>query len=369
MRKTSWIAAWIFLGLSLAAGGQSVEVVAPNGGEIWVIGENRTIQWGSSGVAGDVRISLVDPADNLAGLIAIVPAATGTYSWHVGDLSAGTAPTGQYRVRVKVVGQQVADKSDGLFSIVAVVQPTPVITVTSPNGGESWELGTTHPVTWTSANVTEHLRISLVRSNGDPVGTIAEGLPPGSSPYSWSAGRFLNGTNAPLAADYKIRVQAMGEQGGDSSNGVFSIVFNPALLHPVDKFPDIQLKPPLPSVTVCITSGKTAPVFGDRDIHVWVKNNTAVATGMLHLEFYIEGKGTNYYSISLGPNELRKNTRNCTWSTSGQKTIRAKLNVQGSTQLAEVEGWVQIYLHDPKYQSEYLVQCSDGTSKNEADIQ
>lgn len=368
MRKTPWIAAWIFLGLSLAAGGQSVEVVAPNGGETWAIGSTQSIQWGSSGVAGDVRISLVDPADNLAGLIAIVPAATGTYSWHVGDLSAGTAPVGQYRVRVKVVGQQVGDRSDGLFSIIAA--PAPTITVTSPNGGESWDFGTTHAITWTAANVSEHLRILLVRNNGDLVGTIAWGLLPGSSPYSWSAGKLLNDFKAPTATDYKIRVQTMGSQGGDDgSDGTFAIAFNPALFHPVDKLPDMQFKPPLPGVTVCITSGKTAPVFGDRDIHVWVKNNTAIATPMLHLEFYIEGKGTTYYSLSLGPNEVRKNTRNCTWSTSGQKTIRAKLNLQGGTQLAEVEGWVQIYLHDPKYQSEYLVQCSDGTHKNEADIQ
>ena len=368
MGKALWIAAWLVLGLSLAANGQSVTVVAPNGGETWTIGTTRSVQWGSSGVGGDVRITLVDPADNPSGLIAIVPAAGGTYSWHVGDLAAGgTAPAGQYRVKVKVVGEQAEDKSDGLFSLVAA--PSASITVTSPNGGESWDLGTTHPITWTAANVTEPLRISLVRGDGDIVTTIAEGISPGSSPFAWSAGRLLNGTDAPLGTDYKVRVQAMSGQEGDSSNGVFAITFNPALFRPLEKHPDIQLPLLPPNVTVCITSGKTAPVFGDRDIHVWVKNNSAAATPMLHLEFYIEGKGTDYYSMSLGPNELRKNTRNCKWGTSGQKTIRAKLNVQGGAQLAEVEGWVQIYLHDPKYQSEYLVQCSDGTHKNEADIQ
>lgn len=368
MRKAPWIAAWLMLGVSLAAGGQSVTVVAPNGGEIWVIGNDRTIQWGSSGVAGDVRITLVDPADNPAGLIAVVPAAGGAYSWHVGDLSVGTAPAGKYRVKVKVVGQQLEDKSDGLFDLVAVVQPTPTITVTSPNGGESWELGTSHPITWTTANVVEHLRISLVRNNGDPVGTIAEGLLPGSSPYSWSAGRLMNGTNAPLAGDYKIRVQAMGEQGGDSSNGVFTITANPALLRQAGKRLDIQLTPPQPSVTTCVTNNKIAPPFGDRDIHLWVKNNGIGTLAELKLEFFIEGKGTTVYSIALEPNEIRKFTRTCWWATEGRKAVRARASLQSGETLAEVHGSVEIRLFD-QYSTEPIVTCSDGSNKNEADIQ
>ncbi len=137
----------------------------------------------------------------------------------------------------------------------------------------------------------------------------------------------------------------------------------------MDKLPNVELKPPSPNVTVCITNGKTAPVFGHRDIHAWVKNNSAVATPMLHLEFYIEGHGTTYYSIALGPNEMRKNTHHCSWSTSGSKTIRAKLSLQGGAQLAEVEGAIMIYIGDKEYQANYLVKCADGSYKNEADIQ
>ena len=37
------------------------------------------------------------------------------------------------------------DTSDAVFSIVAV----PAITVTSPNGGESWEVGSVHNIAWT----------------------------------------------------------------------------------------------------------------------------------------------------------------------------------------------------------------------------
>ncbi len=209
MGKALWIAAWLFLGVSLAVGGQSVTVVSPNGGETWNIGSNRLILWNSSGPVDEVRISLVDPADNPAGLIAIRPAADGSYLWHVGNLDGGgTAPTGQYRIRVKVVGQQVSDRSDGLFTIAAALVPK--ITVTSPNGGENWDTGTTHAIAWTASELTAHVAISLVRGNGDSVGFIVTGLLPDSSPYSWTVGKLKDGSNAPLGTDYKISVGSMG---------------------------------------------------------------------------------------------------------------------------------------------------------------
>jgi hypothetical protein len=369
MGRAQWIAAWLFLGVSLAVGGQTVVVDAPNGGEIWIIGDNRSIQWHSSGAVDEVRISLVDAADNAAGLIAVVPAAASAYSWHVGDLSGGgTAASGQYRIKVKVVGQQVEDKSDGLFSLVAVVQPRPSITVTSPNGGESWEIGTMHPVTWAQTDVSEHLRISLVRGSGIVVGTIAEGLLPGSSPYSWSAGRLMNGTKAPVASDYRVRVQAMGEQGGDSSDGTFAIAANPFPIRAVENLRDLGLKLPAPSVTVCVTNNKIAPLFGDRDIHLWVKNNSAFSVAELTLEFFIEGKGTTRYTTPLGPHELRKYTRTCWWGTVGKKAVRARASLKSGEPLAEVQGSVEIKLAG-QYTAEPIVTCSDGSNKNEADIQ
>ncbi len=39
--------------------------------------------------------------------------------------------------------------------------PVPTIIVTSPNGGEQWEQGSTHPITWTSINFDENVKIEL----------------------------------------------------------------------------------------------------------------------------------------------------------------------------------------------------------------
>ena len=48
------------------------------------------------------------------------------------------------------------------FSIVAV----PAITVTSPNGGESWEVGSVHNITWTSAGAVGNVMIDYSTNNG-----------------------------------------------------------------------------------------------------------------------------------------------------------------------------------------------------------
>ncbi len=222
------------------------------------------------------------------------------------------------------------------------------ITVETPNGGEQWVLGSTQSIAWQSTSTSGNVLIKLIRNNGDKVGTIAENISVNSSPHSWKVGQLQGNAAVPPGTDYKIRVRVIDNRVIDASNSVFSIKADTA-----------------PNLKVCITDGKTAPVFGDRDIHVWVKNNGALPVSGLTLEFYIEGKGTNTYAVSLGPNGIFQRTRNCKWSTKGTKTIRARVKSSGGAQLVEVEGAVHIYLYDPTYQVEQLVKCSDGTHQNE----
>ncbi|HHE37029.1 MAG TPA: hypothetical protein ENL20_00440, partial [Candidatus Cloacimonetes bacterium] len=49
--------------------------------------------------------------------------------------------------------------------------PVPEITVTSPNGGEDWELDSTHNITWTSSNTSGNVKIELY-DNGSFYNTI-----------------------------------------------------------------------------------------------------------------------------------------------------------------------------------------------------
>jgi hypothetical protein len=130
MKRTSilTIMSFVFVGIASA---QSITVTSPNGGETLTLGESWPISWSSTNVAVNVRIQLIKPGGALVGVIATnrSPSAS-PYSWTVGQTASGTAPAGNYKVRVTALGGGVLDESDASFMIAA--GPTPP---DSPPGG------------------------------------------------------------------------------------------------------------------------------------------------------------------------------------------------------------------------------------------
>jgi phosphodiesterase/alkaline phosphatase D-like protein len=80
------------------------------------------------------------------------------------NLTPGT----RYHFRAVAVGNGTSYGDDKSFTTA----PGPTITVTFPNGGESWAAGTNQPITWTSSGVTGPVRIHLSRNGGSTWTTI-----------------------------------------------------------------------------------------------------------------------------------------------------------------------------------------------------
>lgn len=134
-----------------------IEVISPNGGETWTLGESYNIQWVSWGIK-NVNILLVDyrapetcylngvakedlicegtelpysceprPVDATEGIFRIdnlsqVRCRPGMHQWPVADISPGD----EYKIRIEDADvPSIADFSDNYFSIVEV-EPTPV---------------------------------------------------------------------------------------------------------------------------------------------------------------------------------------------------------------------------------------------------
>jgi len=94
--------------------------------------------------------------------------------------------------------------------------PMATINVTSPNGGEYWQQGSTHNITWSCTNFTANVKIELTGSN--PLVLAASVANTGS--YSWTipAGQAI-------ATDYKVKISdAADGDPMDMSNNTFSIV-------------------------------------------------------------------------------------------------------------------------------------------------
>ncbi|MBN1949398.1 MAG: lamin tail domain-containing protein [Candidatus Cloacimonetes bacterium] len=96
--------------------------------------------------------------------------------------------------------------------------PDPTIIVTSPNGGEIWEQGSTHNITWASLNFTDNVKIELETVDRSREILIASAPNTGSWPWNIPAGQ-------PVSDWYVIIVSnAAGNEPWDDSDAPFSIV-------------------------------------------------------------------------------------------------------------------------------------------------
>jgi len=108
----------------------SILVQSPNGGEIWIVGENEDIVWTSQNV-NTVSIELsTDNGSTWSTIESSVPN-TGTYSWTV----AATDSSDKCLIRIKdVENNSVNDISDGVFTIDDVSITSFALTVNILNG-------------------------------------------------------------------------------------------------------------------------------------------------------------------------------------------------------------------------------------------
>ena len=126
---------------------------APNGGESWYAGSVHNITWSSTGSIANVRLeyskdSFVSDMHTIADYISN----DGNYVWKVPD-----DPSATVRVRVSDVSNpSINDTSDRDFTTEG---PSASLTLSFPNGGESWHVGTVHDVTWSSTGSIANVRL------------------------------------------------------------------------------------------------------------------------------------------------------------------------------------------------------------------
>lgn len=97
----------------------------------------------------------------------------------------------------------------------------PAITVTSPNGGESWEAGSTHNITWTSTGIVGNVKIEYSTDNGNSwTGIVASTANNGS--YSWAVANTQS-------SNCLVRISETDGSPSDVSNAVFSIFIKPSI--------------------------------------------------------------------------------------------------------------------------------------------
>ncbi len=195
--------------------GSSISVVSPSGGENYVQGSTQTIQWDYTGDPG--------PTVKIEALRGETVLATVASSYPIGSSGSGSydlkfpysTPVGSdFRIKVTSTSNPAWSDTSGTFTI------SPAITVLSPDGGEEWNQGSMHPITWTySGNPGTAVKIEALR-NDKVLAVITPSTPIASGSYS-----LTFPANTPLGNDYRIRITSTSYPAcTDTSNGMFAII-------------------------------------------------------------------------------------------------------------------------------------------------
>lgn len=187
--------------------GAYITVLTPNGGESWLKGCPATIEWMTT-MPVSVKIELYKGNSYYQTICSQTGPNANSYTW----VPPMYIPTGsEYRVKVSSIMATVSayDFSDAFFTI-----KSGTITVTTPNGGESWQAGTTHPIEW-SGNLCGNVRIELWKG-GTYYSLISESA---TAPFMWT----IPPTVAP-GTTYKVKVMGLSNSTSyDFSDAYFSI--------------------------------------------------------------------------------------------------------------------------------------------------
>jgi len=195
----------------------SLVMASPNGGETFYLGATLPISWTYTGSPGTmVNIEVLKGAGTMATIPGVPIGSGGSGRYNV-TIPSSTPLGGDYWVRVTSTSNPTyTDTSDGSFTISG-----PTITITVPNGDETFYLGNTLPMSWTyNGNPGTTVNIVVLKGSA-PLKTLS-GIPLGSG----GSGSFsvTIPSSSPMGNDYQIRVTSTSYPTcTDTSDGFFTI--------------------------------------------------------------------------------------------------------------------------------------------------
>ncbi|MEJ5350509.1 MAG: hypothetical protein WHS65_02850 [Melioribacteraceae bacterium] len=161
-----------------------ITVTIPNGKEIWLAGSSQKIEWISENVENVKIAYTTNNGYNWNTIIESYPS-IGFYEWkEVPNVNSKLCKVRVYDAK----DGEPWDVSDEPFEITNQISQS--IKIISPNGGESWQAGTSQNITWSSVGITK-VKIEYSSNNGLTWNEIINNLP-NSGAYEWSVPNTLS---------------------------------------------------------------------------------------------------------------------------------------------------------------------------------
>jgi hypothetical protein len=215
--------------IKAASNKATVNITEPNGG-IYQAGTPITIKWNATGInTSNDSLGLAVYATSLGSTRALLSKTvgnTGSFNWTI----PATAPSGSDYV-VYMSTADMYTQSNPFRIIPQNIIPT--LTVQSPNGGETLQVGSTNTIRWTATNMgqnvdniiltnrtvgsADYLKQYVIYSGGSGINYVGAD---GSGSFSWTIPSSIP------AGQYKIGVDSADHSTYDASDDVFTIKAN-----------------------------------------------------------------------------------------------------------------------------------------------
>jgi len=263
-----------------------ITVTSPNGGETWKGCQSKSITWNSGGTSGTFAIYY---SINNGNTWTYISNATGSsYTWNqVADVGNSN------NCLIKVQDQNnsnIKDSSDAVFTLLKNND----IIVTSPNGGENWEVGTTKNITWVSEPTTTRYAVSYSINGGNSWTSITSSTY--SNSQSWTIPNQPNNTSLIRVQDYNNTCIQ------DISNAFFAIT------------------PPQPSITITYPNSNIT-AYANNNINIqWT--SAYLSSSFVKIEF-TSNNGLSWQTVA----EPTENDGSFTWNLPNINSLLCKFRV------------------------------------------
>lgn len=201
---------WLIDNVCAETRSESLTLTSPNGAENWQVGSSHNITWTSQNFSNPVKIEYsIDNGSNYTTIVSSTPN-DGSYEWTIPNNRSASC-----YVRISDASDgNPSDENDNSFTIS---DPTQWLTVTSPNGGEVWQVETQYEIKWSSSGFSDPISIDFLSSNSRL--SIVQSTPNDGS-FNWTIPNIFT-----LPENGKIRIaDASRDIPIDLSDAEFTIV-------------------------------------------------------------------------------------------------------------------------------------------------
>ncbi len=155
---------------------KKLTLTAPNGGEIFYTGTNRTITWSTLGIVDSVDLSWSPNGGTSWIAIAQRIANSGSFIWAIPDTTSDSCLV----VVRDIKSNGIADTCNSYFRI----RKASSLTLTAPNGGDSLSAQSNYDILWSSTGSIDSVRIDITLNNGTLWQSIVQSTPNTGS-FAW----------------------------------------------------------------------------------------------------------------------------------------------------------------------------------------